>query len=72
MFGFKPSTFRLFGSVVNFSSMFGSAVELTPTLINKGIAPILFDAARTANNIIIYRQKAFFPVKDDSRWFMTI
>jgi hypothetical protein len=40
---------------------------LIPRIINRGIAPIVFEAASTAANIKKYLQKAFFPVNEASR-----
>jgi hypothetical protein len=65
-----PRTVRSFGFSASLAATEGSTAIRPPILINKGIEPMVFEAARTARIIRRYLQKAFFPEYDDSRWFM--
>jgi hypothetical protein len=47
-----------------------SVPDLTSNERSKGMAPIVLAAISIAANIRRYRQKLFFPVKVDSRWFI--
>ena len=48
----------------------GFDTDLISRPISRGKAPIVFDTINTAAIITIYLQKLFFPVNDDSRWFI--
>jgi hypothetical protein len=58
---------RSFGLAAMLPIIEGSEADFKAILINKGIAPIVFVAARIAAIIIRYRQKEFLPEKEDSR-----
>jgi hypothetical protein len=70
--GSRLSGLRSFGLAASSLNTCGLEPELIAMLINNGIAPIVFVAAIITRSIIKYLQKAFFPVNDDSRWFMNL
>ncbi len=63
VFGVSPSGLRSFG----FSARAEVAEGFPAMLINRGIDPMVLEAASTARSITRYRQNAFLPVNDDSR-----
>jgi len=67
IFGLTPKILKSLGLAESCEYTCGFELDLLNTAISKGIAPIVFDTIRTKANIRIYLQKAFLPVKVDSR-----
>jgi hypothetical protein len=70
MFGSSPKTPRSFGFFAISDTIEGSEAAFEMYPISKGMAPTVFVAISITANITIYLQALFFPVKDDSRWFI--
>src|SRR5450759_1891423 len=68
--GLSPNTLKSFGFAAICEKTAGSDLIFISMEISKGIAPIVFDTIRTTANIMIYLQKLFLLLNDDSRWFI--
>jgi len=69
-YGSSPRGLRSFGFADNSAATSGFSAALILRIMKRGIAPIVFETARTAISIIKYLQKEFFPLNDDSRCFI--